>query len=120
MKLCLLQHAKISIIVIILILVLVILQIGNENLRNIPYNLNHSSKQSLENPNIRIYDLKKPLDKSISNSIKCRQSAQYHQFSVLLCLHDEKKDLISRFLFESGIWEKHIMSNFYIIKRKEN
>lgn len=101
-KMCISQPAKINIIVIILILILIILQSSNENLRNMPYYLNHSSKQSLENSSVRLYDLKKPLDSKIFKSIKCRQSGVYYQVSVLLCLHDEKKDVISKILFESG------------------
>ena len=62
-------------------------------------------------PNVRVYDLQKELDPSISNSIKCRQSGVYQQVTTTLCLHDKEKDVVSKALWKNGLWEEHIMSN---------
>lgn len=103
------KSSTIFLITLIILIIYFCFQIGNKKISiinsKLQYNLEHKK------PNIKIYDLKKTLDYNISKSINCRQSATYHRVSVLLCLHDEKKDFISKVLFESGIWEKHIMSN---------
>lgn len=122
LKMKLLQRATIYLILITSSIILIIyycLQVANENVRKknskIQFYLMYKRNQSLEKPNIRIYDLKQPLENSLSDSIDCRQSAQYHQVSVLLCLHDKEKDVVSKALWKNGLWEEHIMSNISLL-----
>lgn len=67
-----------------------------------------------ERPNVRVYDLSKPLDASISESIECRQSGEYQRITVTLCLHDKDRDVVSKALWLNGLWEEHIMSKNFL------
>lgn len=66
-----------------------------------------------QKPNVRLYDLKGPLDPIVSDSIECRFSAEFQQVSVTLCLHEKDKDVVSKALWKNGLWEEHIMSECY-------
>lgn len=65
-----------------------------------------------ERPNLRIYDLTKPLKPDIYDSIKCRKSGVYQKVTTTLCLHESVVDIVSKEVWINGLWEEHIMSNF--------
>ena len=110
-----------------------IIQIGNSKkiliflmLISILYYQNAIQKTYLQNksvdnvvvkPNVKLFNLNKALEpKEIYDSIKCRVSANIYNVNTTLCIHDQDRDsIVSKSIWETGIWEAKITSKIFIL-----
>ena len=68
-------------------------------------------------PNVKIFDLKQPLEpKTVYSPIKCRTSANFYSINTTLCIHDLNRDVfVSEAIWKEGIWEGNTMSKLLFL-----
>ena len=79
--------------------ILKLLEVDNTYLKN--KTIQYANKIEYQDqyliPNVKIFDLNKPLEpKFLYSSIKCRTSANLHNVNTTLCIHDISRDIYVR------------------------
>ena len=98
-----------------------ILPIGNKKPLKVKLDAQINENKVLEiTLNVQIFDLSKELEPALDYAnISCKKSAKY-VIETTLCIHDHNVDFISKFIWNNGVFEGHILgiTNVNLIKKK--